>query len=404
MLFRILIFISSACFIFTNPNDVGSQWRGPARNGIYPEKGLKKNWPENGPQMLWCFQGLGEGHGSVGIAGDKILILGMNQMIGTLYALSFQGKLIWKKEYGLEWYKNYPGPRSTPTVAGDHVYFESGQGVVYCFNAKTGDKIWSVDLLKKFDASNISWGMAESILIEGEYLFCTPGGKMNNVVALNRFTGETIWTSTGNKQPSAYCSPLLVNHNNTQLVVTRTAESLIGVDAKTGQCYWTVPQFQMNKIHANTPVYEGGKIISPGDIPSGMIAINLSADGKRAGVSWQNENIANVMCGVIVTDGFIYSSLRWRNSWCCADATTGSIIYTSDKLDAGNIIMADDLFYIYTERGEMALVSANPQSFNVISKFRMPYGSGPHWSHPVIYQGILYIRHGSALMAFNIKG
>src|SRR5665648_386451 len=112
-----------------------------------------------------------------------MFILGMPDTIGVLYAFDYNGKLIWKKQYGLEWYQNYTGSRSTPTIAGDLVYFESGQGTVYCYNGNTGEKIWSVDLLKKFDAKNITWGMAESLLIEGNRLFCTPGGKENNIVA-----------------------------------------------------------------------------------------------------------------------------------------------------------------------------------------------------------------------------
>ena len=75
--------------------------------------------------------------------------------------------LLWKKEYGPEWDENYIGPRSTPVVIGDHVYFESGKGMVFCYNSINGDKIWSVDLLKKFNANNITWGMAESLLIDG---------------------------------------------------------------------------------------------------------------------------------------------------------------------------------------------------------------------------------------------
>lgn len=383
-----------------------SQWRGPNRNGMYPEKGLLKIWPENGPDMLWSFEGLGAGHGNVGPGKDKIFILGMPDTIGVLYAFDYKGKLIWKKEYGLEWHENYFGSRSTPTIVGDRVYFESGQGTVFCYNGKTGDKIWSVDLLKKFDANNITWGMAESILIEGDYLFCTPGGKENNIVALNRFTGEMIWTSPGNRQPSAYCSPIFLKHNKTSLIVTMTAESIIGVDAVTGQFYWQVPQFQGNKIHANTPVYSKGIIYCSSDNEKtncGLVALKLSIDGKSVTTEWRNMNFKNLMGGIIVTDGHIYGSMYRKNLWCCINSSNGQILYSSDKFGDGNIIMADGMFYCYSENGEIALVSANPSLFNVISRFQIPLGSDQHWSHPVIYQGRLYVRHGSALMAYNLK-
>jgi hypothetical protein len=65
--------------------------------------------------------------------------------------------------------------------------------------------------------------------------------------------------------------------------------------------------------------------------------------------------------------------------------------------------MADGMFYCYSEKGEIGLVSANDSSFNVISKFQVPLGTEQHWSHPVISRGRLYVRHGNALIAYNLK-
>jgi outer membrane protein assembly factor BamB len=384
-----------------------SQWRGPMRNGIYPEKGLLKKWPENGPEMLWSFEGLGAGHGSVGIGKDKLFILGMPDSIGVLYAFDFKGKLQWKKSYGLEWHENYTGPRSTPTIVGDLIYFISGQGVVFCYKAKTGDLVWSSDMIKKFNGRNNTWGIAESVLIDGNILFCTPGGIENNIVALDRLTGTMIWSSPGNSQPSAYCSPILVKHNKASLIVTMTAESIVGVDAFTGQLYWHIPQFQGNKIHANSPVYLNGTIYFSSDnakINCGLVALKLSDDGKSVTTLWRNENFKNLMGGIILTDGHIYGSMYRKGSWCSINASSGQIIYTSDIFGDGNMIMADGLFYCYSEKGEMALVSAKPESFIVISSFKVPLGTDQHWSHPVLRQGKMYLRHGNALMAYNIKG
>jgi outer membrane protein assembly factor BamB len=383
-----------------------SQWRGPQRNGIYQEKGLLKVWPERGPEMLWSFEGLGSGHGNVGFSKDKIFILGMPDTIGILYAFDFSGKLLWKKEYGEEWHLNYIGSRSTPTVVDGRVYFESGQGVVYCYNEQTGAKIWSVDLLKKYNAKNITWGMAESLLIEGNRIFCTPGGKDNNIVALDRFSGETIWTSPGNHQPAAYCSPIFIKHNKTPLIITMTAESIIGVDAESGILYWQVPQIQSNKIHANSPVYSNGRIFcssESGKDNSGIAALKLSEDGKTVNVEWRNLEFSNLKGGIIVKDGFIYGSRYLKKSWCCLDASNGKIKYTSGIFGDGSVIWADNLFYCYSQEGEMALVDANPSAFLLISRYKIPLGSDQHWAHPVIHQGRLYIRHGNALMVYKIK-
>jgi len=330
----------------------------------------------------------------------------MPDTTGILYTFDFNGRLLWKKEYGPEWHENYTGPRSTPVIIDDLVYFESGRGTVFCYNANTGARIWSVDMFNEFNAQKTTWGMAESLLIDKDHLYCTPGGEENNIVALNRFTGETIWSSPGNSQPSAYCSPVLIKHNKASLIVTMTAESIVCVDAANGNFYWQVPQFQGNKIHANTPVYSEGKIYCSSEnakTNAGLVALKLSDDGKSVVKEWRNENFKNLMGGIIIKDGYIYGSMYRKSLWCCLSAADGKIVYSSDKLGDGNIIFADGLFYCYSEKGEMALVSATPSSFEVISKFQVRLGTDQHWSHPVIFQGRLYIRHGNSLMTYNLR-
>ena len=393
-------------FSFTKSSDY-SHWRGPNRDGIYSEKGLIKDWPEGGPTSLWSFDGLGSGHSSVGIGEERLFTTGMPDTIGFLYSFDMKGKLLWKKEYGLEWFTNYTGPRSTPAVVGKLVYLESGQGVVYCFDAISGAIKWSVNLLKKFDAENIQWGMTESLLVDGDRIICTPGGKENNVVALNRFTGETIWTSKGFGEPAAYCSPVIVNHNGTRLIVTMTAMSVIGLDAETGELYWRFEQQQKNKIHANTPVYANGMIFcssASGDKNSGILALKLSADGKQAEQLWRNEKFQNLMGGIIIKDGTIYGSTYRKNDWYALNSETGQEKIISGDFGGGVIIYADGLFYCYSEKGQLALVEMNPDHFTIKSKFDISQGTGEHWEHPVIHDRRLYLRHGNSLMVYDIAG
>lgn len=399
-----LIFGLFILFSFTNSPDY-LHWRGPNRDGIYPDKNLLKEWPESGPAKVWSFDGLGAGHSSVGIGNGRLFTTGMPDTIGVLYSFDLKGKLLFKKEYGIEWFTNYTGPRSTPTVVGKLVYLESGQGVVYCFDALTGDIKWSVDLLKKFGASNIQWGMTESVLIDGDRVICTPGGKEHNVVALNRFTGETIWTSPGFGEPAAYCSPILINHHNRKLIVTMTATSVIGIDANTGEMLWRTEQQQRNKIHANTPVYAEGVIYcssASGERNSGTVALKLSSDGKRVEQLWRNEKLQNLMGGFIINNGFIYGSTYRKMDWYAVDMQTGNEKLLTADFTNGVIIYSDGLYYCYTEKGQLALVDVGPDHFTIKSKFDISQGTGEHWAHPVIHNRKLYLRHGNSLMVYDI--
>ncbi len=399
--FLLLIIVFAGCKKKSEP----SQWRGPGRQGVFYESNLIKHWPESGPELLWSFEGLGTGHSSVGIADDRIFINGMKDSIGTLYAFNLNGNILWQRNYNSEWHKNYTGARSTPVVAGDLVYLESGMGVVYCFDVSSGEILWQVDLLKKFDAENIQWGMSESLLIDGDRVICTPGGKEQNVVSLNRFTGETIWTSKGYGEQAAYCSPILVEHNNARLIVTMTSTSVIGIDATTGEFYWRTEQLQGNKIHANSPVFSNGVIYcssASAKENQGLVALQLSNDGKSVKQLWRNENYKNLMGGIIIRDGFIYGSSYKKKEWYAIDVNSGKERLISEDLSGGAIVFADGLFYCYSDRGEMALVDMDSARFEINGKFDVPLGTDQHWSHPVIHNGKMYIRHGNALMVYNI--
>jgi outer membrane protein assembly factor BamB len=406
----VLMFMILSCSE-RQPVDVEiAQWRGPARDGIYPDTGLLKEWPEGGPEMLWAFEGLGAGHGSPVIAGDYIYVTGIPDTIssgGFLYKLDLKGNLIWKKSYGPDFTENFPGSRSTPTVAGDLIYVESGAGAVYCLNANTGDKVWSVSFFSDLEADSVQFGYSESVLVDGDRVIFTPGGKINNMVALNRFTGEKIWGSPAYGEQATYSSPILVNHNGNRLVVNLTASSIIGLDADTGEMYWRFFQFQDNKIHANTPIYHDGKVLvcsaSRRD-SSGLVLLQLSPDGKEAEILWRNKEIINLMGGLILMDGYIYGPGYLQNRWYCIDWNTGETRYVNRDFGGGPVIWADGLFYCYAEReGEMALVEATPEAFRVISKFTVDKGTAEHWAHPVIGKGMLLVRHGDALVSYRIR-
>jgi outer membrane protein assembly factor BamB len=406
---KISLYILCLCFCLISgfaATPDKSQWRGPERTGVYPESGLLNSWPSQGPELLWIAEGLGEGHGSVAVANDRIYVAGMLDTTGILFCYDQKGESLWQTPYGPEWSTNYPGVRSTPTVIGKHLYLQSGTGLLVCFDSISGDILWSVNLLERFEAENIRWGMAESPLVHGEVIYATPGGPVHNVVALDRFSGKTLWTSPGNGEQAAYCSPILVNHHGNKLIVTMTTESIIGIDAGSGEMLWHVPQFQRNKIHANSPYYENGHIlcVSAENKPnSGAVLLRLSNDGRSVEQVWRNIEFNNLMASFIVRDGAIYGSRYRKDEWLALDWMTGEILHRFTGLGDGSLIYSDGLFYAYSEEGEMALLDITPQGYNLISRFPVDKGSGPHWSHPVIEDGRLYLRHGDVLMVYKIK-
>lgn len=380
-----------------------SQWRGIDRDGFYHETGLLKEWPENGPELLWHFDGLGVGHGSSAVINDSVFVAGTENDDGFIVALNTDGHVLWKSIYGKEWIDGYEGVRTTPAYIDGNLYLMSGVGTVYCLKASDGSLVWQVDLLNQYDGRNIKWGMTENLLIDGNKIYCTPGGEINNVIALNRLTGDLIWSCSGRGEISAYCSPALVEHNGRKLVVTHTEKSILGIDADTGSLLWTVDQPNKYSVHANTPVYRNGWLYCVSGYGKGGVMLELSKDGESVREVWRNEDLDNKLGGVVVLDGKIYGSGDFNRSWYCLDWYTGEVLYSASKFKKGNIISAEGLLYWYTQGGNIALVEALQDSFVIKGSFRVPFGEKQHWAHLVIHNKRLYVRHGGSLMVYSLK-
>lgn len=380
-----------------------TRWRGADGNGIYPEQNLLKLWPSEGPEIIWHQEGLGEGHSSAVFANSNIYLSGMIGQTGYIFVLDNDGNLKWKAPYGEEYYESYPGARSSPVVAGDLLYIYSGHGVLTCMNASTGDIKWKKDAFSDFDGGNITWGVTETVVVDGDVVYLTPGGKKHNVVALNRFNGNLIWTSSGKGEKSAYCTPLLINLPSRKLLVTHTEDHIIGLDAKDGRLLWSYPHTNRHKIHPNTPVYHNGELLCFSGYGQGSVKLSLSDDGSTIQKSWDNVHLDSRMGGMVLVDGYLYGSGDNSRQWRCVDWETGEERYNSTEIGKGVVIASGGLLFCYSEKGELALVPASPEGFDVLGLSSVELGSGQHWSHPVINNGRLYLRHGDVLIAYKIK-
>lgn len=406
-LVTILALLTISCYVQTT-----AQWRGMERNGFYPEKNLLKSWPPQGPAMLWKTESIGNGYGSPTVTGDRLYVAGEIDTTGYLFAFTHQGKLLWKSGYGKEWVVNYQGSRCAPTVVGDLIYVCSGLGNVVCFDAANGSKKWSVDMVDDLHGRFTLFGHAESSLIDGDKVFLVPGGKDTNVVAMDRFTGKIIWICKGQGEIPGYNSPNLIKLSNRNVLVTFTAYSLLGIDAATGELLWSQAQDNIpvperkpgnGDTHSNTVMYENGFIYYFAGDGNGAVKLELSADGKEIKQVWRNKTIDNYMGGFVKQGNNIYSCVSEKKQLKCLDAGTGAVTDTL-KSGVGSIILADSMLYYYNQKGEVKLIKPGPGKMVQSGSFKVPLGTKEHFSHPVIHKGVLYVRHGNALMAYDVRG
>ena len=288
-------------------------------------------------------------------------------------------------------------------VDGDLLYMYSGYGELVCMDASCGDKKWSKNVLEEFNGDNITWGVTETVVINDDMVYVTPGGKTHNVVALNRFNGDLVWSSPAKGENSAYCTPLLVELPSAKILITHTADHIIGLDAKTGTLLWDYPHTNRWKVHANTPVYHNGEVFCFSGYGQGGVKLALTEDCGGVSKVWSKSELDSRMGGIVLIDGYLYGSGDNAREWRCVNWESGEETYASKEVGKGVVIAADGMLFCYSERGELALVKADPKEFKVNSKTKVDLGSAQHWSHPVINNGRLLLRHGNALIAYKIK-
>jgi outer membrane protein assembly factor BamB len=380
-----------------------TKWRNENATGRYSADKMLPVWPADGPQIIWTFDKSGKGFSSPAFANGKIYLSGMVDGRALLFVLDLNGKELQKFDYGKEFEESYPGSRSTPTIAGDLAYLLTGNGRLVCLDLKSGQEKWIKDLFTQLDGANITWGVTESLLVEGNVLFCTPGGKINNVVALNRMTGDLIWSCPGLGELSAYCTPLLVKLPARQLLVTHTASHVLGIDASNGKLLWNFGHPNQWSVHPNTPLYADGKIFVFSGYGQGGEMLRLSADGSAVTQEWAVKGFDSRMGGAVLMNGYIYGSGDTDRNWQCIDWKTGEKKYSSSAVGKGAVIAVNDKLVGYSEKGELFLATADPAALTVLSKTKVSLGSEQHWAHPVVDKGILYLRHGNVLIAYKIS-
>ncbi|NOQ25622.1 MAG: PQQ-binding-like beta-propeller repeat protein [Bacteroidales bacterium] len=396
----IFLFITILFFSSCTQQPDNAQWRGDNRDGIYQETNLLKVWPEEGPELLWEYEGVGNGYGSPAITSDKLFINGEIDSLSHLFAFDLTGQLLWKFEYDSSWVVNYPGSRSTPTVVNDLVYVCSPMGEIVCVNANEGTKQWSTNMIKDYKGKNTRFGFSQSLLVDGDKVFFAPGDSITNVVAFNRFTGETIWTSKAKSEKAAYCSPLLIQLPTRNILVTFSEFSLFGLDTKSGELLWAFEDTIID-TKGNTPLYVDGHIYCA-SYGNGTVKLKLSDDGSEITEVWRNKEINNIQGGLIKIADKLYGSRHQKFKLNVLDANSGEFI-DSLEVKRGITIAADDMLYYYAEQGGfMNLINPEPK-LTLISEFRIEKGTKEHFAHPVIKNGVLYIRHGNVLLAYNIR-
>jgi outer membrane protein assembly factor BamB len=406
----------SLLFFIAIINTVFSQlyeWRGPGRSGVYNESGLLKKWPDGGPVLLWEAVNMGDGYSSPTVTDDAVYVTGRKDSSDVLTALTLDGKKKWETVYGKAWMTNHTGSRCIPTYFNGNIFLISGSGDIVCVG--TDGKIkWSKNHYRLYESKPIQFGISESPIVVDNMVIASPGGKKASLIAFNIYDGKVVWEAESLNQEPQYVNPKLIEYAGKKMIVTVMGTHIFAVNARDGKILWKLDYAAANgatgnvrKNHAITPIYKDGYILIANGYNWVALKLKLSADGNSVEVVWENRNFDPQLGGVVLLGNNLYGANHQSSpadTWICVDWTSGRTLWTAKWNSKGSIISADGMLYLFEEKsGHMALVKPDASKFDIVSEFQITKGEGPFWAHPVINNGRLYIRHGDALMVYNIK-
>lgn len=385
------------------------QWRGPNRTDVSKETGLLKTWPEGGPKRVWLFENAGLGYSGYAIVGDKLFTMGIRDGGEQLIAVDAKGgKELWSTKMG-EALKNDwgDGPRGTPSVDGDRIYAMSGRGNLVCAGAADGKIVWQ-HAMKEFGGGTPGWGYTESVLVDGDKVVCTPGGKKGAIVALDKKTGDLVWQSKDFTDGAQYASIIAADHNGGRQYIQLTMQHVVGLSASDGKVLWTADWPGRTAV-IPTPIFHDGQVYVTAGYGVGSMAIKIGENNAVTGL-YTNKVMKNHHGGVILVDGYLYGHSDGVG-WVCQNFKTGEEVWAEKKaLGKGAVTYADGMLYCLAENnGTVVLVEASTKGWTEHGRFKLDpqttqrSSQGKIWTHPVVTGGRLYLRDQELLSCYDVK-
>lgn len=378
------------------------QYRGPNHDGSTPEK-ISTKWPQEGPRQIWKAE-LGDSFGSFAVGGGKAFCFIQRKVNGedaeVAIALDANtGKELWASPLGKPTYDRQggDGPRSTPTIDGDRVYFLGAFLVLSCLDANSGKTIWQQDLVKDYDGTVIKWNHAGSPILDGNLIFVNAGGKGQAFLAFNKTDGKVVW-KTGDDKPT-HASPVPATIHGVRQIIFFTQEGLVSAEAASGKILWR-HEFPFRTSTAADPiVWKDIVYCSAGyGVGGGAAKISKNGDTFSARELWRHvDGTVNHWTTPVCKDGYLYGIFGFkefgRAPLNCVDISTGKEIWSHPGFGSGGatILVGDTHVLVQGDKGPLVLVEATPKGYHEAARAQ-PLG-GKCWTMPVVSGGRIFARN-----------
>lgn len=295
------------------------------------------------------------------------------------------------------------GPRGTPTIDGDRLYAEGGNGDLVCLEAATGKTIWYVNLRSEFGGGVPGWGYSESPLIVDDLIIVTPGGGKGTVAALNKHDGKVVWQSKDVTEGAHYSSPEVAEINGVRQIVQFGNKSVFGISLADGKGLWSYAAPANGTANCCSPIIDGNLVFASSSygVGGGLAKITVAGSTQAAEEVYFEKKMACHHGGIVKVGDNMYSA--GGGPLMCMDFKTGKIHWQARSAGKGSICVADGMLYVLGEGHEVALAEVTPEGYREHGRFKIQSHGRPAWAHVIVTGGRMYLRDQESLSVYDVK-
>jgi outer membrane protein assembly factor BamB len=384
------------------------QWRGPTRDSLLPAQ----TWPEKLDaerlKVMWRVE-LGPSYSGPIVSEKSVFITETRdkkqEVVQALERKTgeLQWSFSWDGAISVPFFAASNGSwiRATPAYDGERLYVAGMKDVLVCLNADSGKELWRVDFVKDYASPVPAFGFVSSPLVSGDSVYVQAG---SSFVKLDKRTGKEIWRTlkdSGGMNGSAFSSPVLAKLNGTPQLIVQTRDKLAGVDENSGKELWSkeIPAFRGMNILTPTVVNNsiftsayGGKSLS--------LQVDVAGSAFTPTVTWENKT-QGYMSSPVVIGSHAYLHLR-NQRFTCIDLATGKETWTTKPYGQyWSMVAQGDRILALDERGELLLIRANPEKFELLDARKISDDST--WAHLAVCGDEVFIRELGAMAVYRWK-
>lgn len=382
-------------------------FRGPQWDSVEKITSIGTGWKTNPPKVVWKHR-IGPGWSSFSVVGKRLFTQqqrGDNEEVVCYDADT--GKEIWNYGVPTRFTEAIggPGPRATPTYLDGKLYAQGANGHLVCLDAFTGKPLWTRDLKTDTEAVPPTWGFSGSPLIHKGLVLVFAGAVDKTLVAYKADSGELAWISSrqSEKPELSYCSAQLFTIQGVEQLVFLSDHGAVGYEPETGKVLWDHAWESNGVVRCIQPaLIDGTDILIGTGLGVGTQRIHLAlTDGKWTATEvWKTIKFKPYYNDMVIHNGHAYG--YDGNMFVCVELKSGDVLWKARGYGSGQTLLLakQGLLVILTEKGELALVEANPKAHKELGRLKVL--EGKTWNHPVIAYGKLFVRNGEEVACLEL--